>query len=49
MSSGRERFAFVGMSKSGDLCNLLSSAGLRSNFIIYEDAADYTQLWAKEV
>jgi hypothetical protein len=39
----------VGTSLSGDLCNLLSSARLRSNFIIYEDASDYTQLWAKEV
>ena len=37
------------MSKSGDLYNLLSTGGLRSNFIIYEDATDYTQLWAKEV
>ena len=48
--AARERFAYTGVTYSGDVGSLTDETSTRwTNFIVYEDALDYTLLWAKEV
>jgi len=44
-----ERFAYVGTTYSGDVGCLTDEISVFTNFIVFEDAREYTQLWAKEV
>ena len=46
--TAKERLAFVGNSLSTDMMVRATAIGY-SSFIVYEDAANYRQIWAREV